>query len=445
MAKLLVVDDEPGVLFTLKEIGQELGHTVLEARNGREALQQITDEVELVITDLAMPELDGLELLAQLRALFPDLPVVLLTARGSERVAVRAIKAGAFDYVAKPFDVDELELVITRALELASWKREARAVALQVQTGRPLIGTSTAFRRVVDRALKFATRDAPVLVTGETGTGKELLAMLLHAGSPRSRGSFIRFNCAAIAEEVAESELFGHVRGAFTGALNNHSGYFSRAHRGTLVLDEVGELPARLQPKLLRALQSGEIQPVGASSIERVDVRVIACTHRNLLDDARHGRFREDLYYRLAVLELEMPPLSQRQEDIPALAEFFAREAAAKFGLEGVTLSEGLASELSRRQYRGNIRELENLVTRLVALSDGGLLEPHLLSAKSNKPASPSIGFREQVEALEIHLLSEALAKTNRNQSEAARSLGLSRATFLDKLKRYNLWTHKGD
>ena len=401
--------------------------------------------MELVITDLAMPELDGLELLAQLRALFPDLPVVLLTARGSERVAVRAIKAGAFDYVAKPFDVDELELVITRALELASWKREARAVALQVQTGRPLIGTSTAFRRVVDRALKFATRDAPVLVTGETGTGKELLAMLLHAGSPRSRGAFIRFNCAAIAEEVAESELFGHVRGAFTGALNNHGGYFSRAHRGTLVLDEVGELPARLQPKLLRALQSGEIQPVGASSIERVDVRVIACTHRNLLDDARHGRFREDLYYRLAVLELEMPPLSQRQEDIPALAEFFAREAAAKFGLEGVTLSEGLALELSRRQYRGNIRELENLVTRLVALSDGGLLEPHLLSAKSNKAASPPIGFREQVEALEIHLLSEALAKTNRNQSEAARSLGLSRATFLDKLKRYNLWTHKGD
>ena len=269
--------------------------------------------------------------------------------------------------------------------------------------------------------------------------------MLLHAGSPRSRGSFIRFNCAAIAEEVAESELFGHVRGAFTGAVNNHIGYFSRAHRGTLVLDEVGELPARLQPKLLRALQSGEIQPVGAASIERVDVRVIACTHRNLLEDARHGRFREDLYYRLAVLELEMPPLSQRQEDIPALAEFFAREAAAKFGLEGVTLSEGLASELSRRQYRGNIRELENLVTRLVALSDGGPLEPHLLSAKSNKATSPPIGFREQVEALEFQLLGEALAKTKGNQSEAARSLGLSRATFLDKLKRYNLWTHKGD
>jgi two-component system response regulator AtoC len=408
-------------------------------------LQQVTDEVDLVITDLAMPELGGLELLAELRARFPDLPVVLLTARGSERVAVRAIKGGAFDYVTKPFDVDELDTVITRALDLASWKNEARIAALQAQLGRPLIGTSAALRRVVDRALKFAKREAPVLVTGETGTGKELLALLLHSGSPRARGSFIRFNCAAIAEEVAESELFGHVRGAFTGASNNHRGFFSQAHGGTLVLDEVGELPPRLQPKLLRALQSGEIQPIGAASIERVDVRVIACTHRNLAEEARRGQFREDLYYRLAVLELVMPPLRERQEDIPALAEFFARESAEKFGLEGVTISEELASALSQRQYRGNIRELENLVTRLVALSDGGPLEPHLLGSTTKTIASAPIGFREQVEALEVRLLRDALGQAGNNQSEAARFLGLSRATFLDKLKRYNLWTFRGD
>jgi two-component system response regulator AtoC len=289
--------------------------------------------------------------------------------------------------------------------------------------------------------LRIAKRDVPVLLRGETGTGKELLAGLLHAGSARRAKPLVRFNCAAITEELADSELFGHVRGAFTGASASHRGLFARADGGTLVLDEVGELSPRLQPKLLRALQFGELSPVGSDSLERVDVRVVACTHRDLLALSKSGRFREDLYYRLAVLELEMPPLRERCEDIPLLAEVFARSAAERFGLEGVTLSPELLDVLGARAYPGNVRELENLVTRLVALSDGGVIDVATLD-RPEPAATPSAGagtFREQVERLERTLLTGALSAAGSNQSEAARKLGLSRATFLDKLKRYGI------
>lgn len=445
MATILIVDDEPSVLFTMKEIVVELGHVAREAESGRAALAALDDEVDLVLTDLAMPEMDGLTLLTELRRT-SEVPVVLLTARGSERIAARAMKAGAFDYLPKPFDVDELEATIGRALELTAWRREARRSATTALLGRPFVGRAPSFLRVIDRAMRFARRDAPVLIRGETGTGKELLAQLLHAGSARAHGPFVRFNCAAISEEVAESELFGHVRGAFTGAVSPHRGFFARAHGGTLVLDEVGELSPRLQPKLLRALQSGEIQAVGAPSVETVDVRVVSCTHRDLL---RQG-FREDLFYRIAVLDLEMPALRDRVEDVPLLAEVFARSAAERFGVEGTSLSSSLLATLSKRHYPGNIRELENLVTRLVALSEGGEIDgddAHLddtnASAREGsideETGSPELPFRAQVERFERALLSRALKEAAGNQSEAARRLGLSRATFLDKLKRYAL------
>jgi two-component system response regulator AtoC len=265
------------------------------------------------------------------------------------------------------------------------------------------------------------------------------LAALLHAGSARQKAPFVRFNCAAIAPELCESELFGHARGAFTGATQAHDGYFLQAHGGTLVLDEVAELPARLQPKLLRALQSGEIQPVGGQ-LAQVDVRVVACTHRDLGAEVKAGRFREDLLYRLAVVELVMPSLAERREDIPLLAELFARSAAERFGLEGVTLAPELVTALSERAYPGNVRELENTVTRLVALSEGGRLTKEALTPDPGRSATPTSGsFREQVETLERALLTQALAAAGGNQSEAARTLSLSRATFLDKLKRYGL------
>ena len=442
MALILTVDDESAVLFLLREVLEERGHEVLAAPSGVEAAALAAlgklEDVELVLTDFAMPELDGLDLLALLKRQYPELPVVVLTARGSERLAARAMKQGAFDYLPKPFELDELEAVVARALETGGLRREARRAAASSLLGRPCVGRAPAFRRVVDRALKLASRNIPVLVQGETGTGKELLASLLHAGSDRKSAPLVRFNCAAIAAELAESELFGHARGAFTGATTHHRGYFAQAHGGTLVLDEIAELPLRLQAKLLRALQFGEIQPVGGV-VTQVDVRVVACTHRDLRAEAKAGRFREDLLYRLAVVELTMPPLCDRREDIGLLAEVFARGAAERFGLEGVTLDAELLAALTARAYPGNVRELENIVTRLVALSDGGPLGKALLDEPTAGPASEGGSFRERVECLERTLLGQALAAAAGNQSEAARQLGLSRPTFLDKLKRYGL------
>ena len=446
MAHVLIVDDESSVLFLLREVLEERGHEVLSAPGGVEARaladSRKLDDIELVLTDFAMPEFDGLSLMAHLRRQNPDLPVVLLTARGSERLAARAIKEGAFDYLPKPFELEELEAVVVRALETGSLRREARRATAQTLLGRPFVGRAPAFRRVVDRALKLADRNGPVLVRGETGSGKELLASLLHTGSARCSAPLVRFNCAAIAAELAESELFGHARGAFTGASAQHRGYFAQADGGTLVLDEVGELPQRLQPKLLRAVQFGEIQPVGGA-LTQVDVRVVACTHRDLAAEVKAGRFREDLLYRLAVVELTMPPLRQRREDIALLAEVFARSASERFGIEGLTLTPELLNALSARDYPGNVRELENIVTRLVALSDGGPLGASALDEAPGDAPSPGLGnegsFRERVERLERALLSEALDASAGNQSEAARQLGLSRVTFLDKLKRYGL------
>ena len=444
MSSILIVDDEPGVLYMLRELLEERGHSVLAAESGERVLAQLSagelDDLDLVLSDYALPGIDGLSVLAALRARLPELPVALLTARGSERLAVRAMKAGAFDYLPKPFDIDELELIVSRALEVSQLRREVRRAAAERVLGKAFIGRAPAFRAVVDRALRVGRRDVPVLVTGETGTGKELLAGLIHASSARARGPLLRFNCAAIATELADSELFGHVRGAFTGAHADRRGYFAQAHGGSLVLDEIGELPLTLQPKLLRALQSGEIQPVGASKVEGVDVRVIACTHRNLPQEVKAGRFREDLYYRLAVVELSLPALSERREDIPVLAELFARSAAERFGLEGVSLSPELLAALAGRAYPGNVRELENCVTRMVALSEGGPLGVDALH-EAPALAAPSGGgsFRAQVEALERSLLEGALAAAGGNQSQAARTLGLSRVTFLDKLKRHGL------
>jgi two-component system response regulator AtoC len=444
MARVLLVDDEPAVLFTLEEVLHERGHETVSVRAGAEALERL-EGADVVISDFAMPGMDGLALLAAIRAREPHLPVVLLTARGSERLAVQAMRAGAHDYLTKPFDVDEVALVVERAAETAELRRQARRGAAERAVGRPLVGDSAAFRQVVDTVLRLADREVSVLLRGETGTGKELLAVMLHAQSRRARGPFVRFNCAAIPAELAEAELFGHARGAFTGAHAGRPGFFAQADHGTLVLDEVGELPLGLQAKLLRAVQEGEIQPVGAGRVERVDVRIVACTNRDLRAEAAAGRFREDLYFRLAVVEVEVPPLRARRADIPALAESFCRRFAARFGLEGARLSPALLDRLAAQDWPGNVRELENTVARLLALSAGGEIgaEAFQLPAAAAAPAAPAPGveapLREQVSAFERELVARTLAAAAGNQSEAARRLGLSRATLIDKLKRHGL------
>jgi len=445
MARLLLVDDEPAMLFALKELVQSRRHEAVLARSGKEALEHL-DGVDAVVTDFAMPEMDGVQLLKSIGERDASLPVILLTAHGSERIAVRAMKTGAYEYVTKPFDIDEMGLVIDRALEARALRVQNRRLTAEKALGRSIVGESPPMRRLLDAVSRIAPRDITVLLRGDTGTGKELIAGLLHAESRRASAPLVRFNCAAIPGELAEAELFGHTRGAFTGAAQARRGFFAEAHGGTLVLDEVGELSPPVQAKLLRALQEGEIQPVGAGRVERVDVRVIACTNRDLAADARAGRFREDLYYRLAVVELAMPTLQEHREDIPALAAEFARRYAEKFAIEGVRLSPALVEALQQAQWPGNVRQLENAVARIVALSGGGEIGPEAFSGEPapsalepGVEATPggALTLREQMDALEHSLIAQALAAASGNQSEAARRLGLSRSAFIDRLKKY--------
>ncbi len=448
------------MLFALKELVQSRGHEAVLARSGKEALEKL-ESIDAVISDYAMPELDGVQLLQAIRERDASLPVIMLTAHGSERLAVRAIKAGAWEYVTKPFDIEEMGLVIDRALEARTLRVQNRRLSVEKAIGRSIVGESVAMRRLIDAASRIAPRDITVLVRGETGTGKELVAALIHAESKRARKPLVRFNCAAIPGELAEAELFGHTRGAFTGAVQARRGFFAEADGGTLVLDEVGELPLPLQAKLLRALQEGEIQPVGAGRVEHVDVRVIACTNRDLAADVRAGRFREDLYYRLAVVELQVPPLHEHREDIPALAAEFARRYAEKFGVEGSRLSPSLVSSLQAADWPGNVRQLENAIARLVALSTGGEIgdQPRTDSAVRGASTSPVLALQaalqapvqenpavpegqtlwERLDAFERGLIEDALELTRGNQSEAARKLGVSRSAFIDRLKKYNL------
>jgi len=329
---------------------------------------------------------------------------------------------------------------------------EARV--LRIEPSRPaskrdpqcrIVGDSAAMQRLLLVVARIGPKDITVLVRGETGTGKELVASLVHAQSTRSSAPLVTFNCAAIPGELAEAELFGHARGAFTGAVETRRGFFAQADGGTLVLDEVGELPPPVQAKLLRVLQEGEIQPVGAGKVERVNVRVIACTNRNLAVEARAGRFREDLYYRLAVVELVVPPLRDRREEIPALAAEFARRYGERFGNKDVRLSPALIELLCQSPWPGNVRELENAVARMVALGTGAEIGVEAFvgaaslapAAKPTTKGTPSL--REQIETLERSVIASTLAEVSGNQSEAARRLGLARGTLMDRLRRYGL------
>jgi len=451
MARVLLVDDEPSMLFALKALLDTRGDEAVIARDATEALAAL-ERVDAVVSDFAMPGMDGLELLGAIRERDESLPVVLLTAHGSERIAVQAIRNGAYEYVTKPFDIDEMSTVLDRALETRALRVQNRQLAAERLIGRRIIGQSPAMQELLGRVARLAPKDITVLVRGETGTGKEMIASLLHAQSRRAEGPLVQFNCAAIPSELAESELFGHVRGAFTGAAQARRGFFARADGGTLVLDEVGELPGTVQAKLLRALQDGEIQSVGSSRVERVDVRVVASTNRDLEADARAGRFRQDLYYRLAVVELWVPPLRERRGDIPALAAEFARRYAERFEVRDVRLTPPLVERLSRADWPGNVRQLENYVARRVALSRGGEIGleacspspgvPPMAVEPAGEPESASddsLSLREHLDALERSLLTRTLAATSGNQSEAARRLGISRSALIDRMHKYGL------
>ncbi|MCK6550362.1 sigma-54 dependent transcriptional regulator [Myxococcota bacterium] len=445
---VLLVDDDDGVRFTLSEILVELDVEVLEARDGAAALAILGQrDVDLVITDLKMPGIDGMELLRRAKAQRPELKLVMITAHGSETAAVEAMKLGAFDYFPKPFEVDQVAHVVRRATEHVTLRRENARLRAELTLGRHMVYRSRAMARVAEVVERVAPRDVTVLVTGESGTGKELVAEAIVAASARANKPFVRFNCAALPRDVAEAELFGHSTGAFTGAHRARAGLFRQADRGTLFLDEIGELDLSVQSKLLRVIQQGEVRPVGVDVTEKVDVRLIAATHRDLQAEVAAGRFREDLFYRLNVIRVHLPPLRERPEDVEPLIDHFLRKYGVRFGVPNPILSADVRSKLLSREYRGNVRELENAVERLVALSTTSEVVDDLEDAGVTEPAR-GLGLKERVEAYERGLILAELERTGWNKSETARRLDIARVTLLDKLKKYGLGGpagHAGD
>jgi two-component system response regulator AtoC len=444
MTRVLIVDDEPALRFAVAEVMEAHGLDVLTADTATAALGMM-DDADIVVSDYMMPDMDGIQLLEKVRLANPSLPVILVTAHGSERLAVRALKQGAYDYLSKPFDNEELFFTVKRAAETRRLRQAERERTLEQASGVRIAGRSPALMRVLDAATRISNKDVTVLIHGETGTGKELIASLLHASSPRAKQPLVVFNSAAIPSELAEAQLFGHAKGAFTGAVSSHEGYFVQADGGTLFLDEIGELPLGMQAKLLRVLQEREVQPLGSTQVRKIDVRVIAATHRDLAAEVKAGRFREDLYYRLNVVELRVPALRERKGDVSVLAREFARKYSERFGLGHVVqLSPELLEHLEQQTWPGNVRQLENTIARCIALATTSIVGLEALNAPTDGPArteeshgGPS--FREQVEAFERNLIRQAIHASGGNQSETARRLQLNRATLYDKLKKYNL------
>lgn len=451
MSRALVVDDDAGIRFTLKGVLEDEGVEVLEAADGQQGLERVQQGgVDLVLSDVRMPRLDGMALLEKIQSLAePRPPVVLLTAHGDERLAVEAMKKGAFDYFRKPFELDEVLACIRRALSNVKLTKENSRLHGEVSLLRSMIFVSPAMSRLAELVSRVGPRDVTVLITGESGTGKERIAEALVAASKRSQRPFIRFNCASLTEELAEAELFGHARGAFTGAVRARPGLFREADGGTLLLDEVGELGPSIQARLLRVLQESEVRPVGEERSVKIDVRLLAATHRDLAAEVKAGRFREDLYYRLKVVQLHVPALRERNEDIPALARHFLSRAARSFGVPVATLTPPLLERLLAWDWPGNVRELENMIESVVAMSADGQLDLSLLPQKGVAPRpeddSSAAGLKERLEASERGMIVAAMDAARGNVSEAARQLKIGRATLHDKLKKYGLASAQGD
>ncbi len=435
--RILVVDDDRGVRFTVRSVLEDAGLEVLEAADGQAALEVLAASapVHVVITDLRMPGMDGMALLEALRG--GPQRVIVITAFGDERTAVAAMKAGAWDYFRKPFEIDELLAVVERATAAVRLADDVERLSGELNLARSMVFVSPAMSRLGRLVQRLGPREVTVLITGESGTGKERVAEAVVRVSRRAQRPFVRFNCASLSPELAEAELFGHAKGAFTGAVRERPGLFREADGGTILLDEVGELAPVVQARLLRVLQSGEVRPVGADRPERVDVRVIAATHRDLAEMVAAGSFREDLYYRLKVVHLHVPPLRERPEDIPALTRHFLDRYMDRFGVGRLRESPDLMARLVSMRWPGNVRELENACEMLVALADGSL-DPSLLE-EGRAPRSERGTLRERVEAFERGLLAEALQAAGGNKAAAARALGISRVTLYEKLAKHGL------
>ncbi|MBU0552985.1 sigma-54 dependent transcriptional regulator [Myxococcota bacterium] len=447
--RILVADDELSLRKTLGILLRRLGYEVETAADGQEALEALSAApFDAVITDLKMPRLDGMELLREIVSRWAEMPVIIITAHGTVETAVNAVKLGAFDFITKPYDKDELRKVVEKALATRRLG-ETQARAVQDANGRfGLIGASTSMQQVFRVVDKVAKSPSTVLITGESGTGKELIARALHEQSNRASQAFIRVNCAAIPNTLIESELFGYEKGAFTGAATSKPGRFELADQGTLFLDEIGEISTEMQVKLLRAIQEGELERVGGISTRRVDVRLITATNRDLLKEVREGRFREDLYYRLNVVPIVLPPLRARAEDIPLLVEHLLEKYAQRLARAVRGISASAMTRLMAYDWPGNIRELENMLERTILFCDGEIIEaedlPVELAAPGDEPGCEEgttlkDAVRLSTQRVERAMIERALEETQGNITRAAKRLSISRKSLQIKMKELGL------
>ena len=463
MATILYVDDDPTIGLLLEDTLLRAGHRAIGARSVPQALQELAQgEIELIISDFKMPGMTGLEFLNLLREEASDIPLIMVTGYASIENAVQAIKAGASDYITKPVRPEQLEHAVTKALQVARLRKEndvLRQEVMALRNERQIIGESPVMRRLLQTVATAAPTRATVLLQGESGTGKELVARAIHDQSERADGPFIKLNCAALPEGLVESALFGHERGAFTGAIKRVAGAFERAHGGTLLLDEISEMRLDLQAKLLRVLQEQEFERVGGTSPIKVDVRIIATTNRDLAGEAEAGRFRRDLFFRLSVIPIELPPLRERGEDIPLLAYRFAANAASDTKKEFTGISPDALALLQRHDWPGNVRELQHAVERAVILASGPMLLPvhldgqrfgltplpgtsrqtHQLAHVAAENGSADCDRRVILNSFDLNeaesqLIARALEVTDGNRTRAAELLGLSVRTLRNKL-----------
>ncbi len=452
MKKILIVDDELNMRLVLSAMLKKEGYEISAASNGKEALQILqSNKFAVVITDLKMPDVDGMELLIRIAERHPEIPVIMITAHGTIATAVEALKKGAFDYITKPFDLDDLKNIVSKAIKTRVLKESELSLAPSEIERIGMIGTSQQTMEIFEAIKRVAQTTTTVMITGETGTGKELVADAIHYNSPRRKNPLIKINCAAIAETLMESELFGYEKGAYTGAAVTKPGKFELAHKGTLFLDEVAEIPREMQVKLLRVIQEQEFERVGGLRTIKVDVRIIAATNQNLLRQVQAGNFREDLYYRLNVFPIDIPPLRERKEDVLPLIDYFLEKFNKKMGL-AVSMDEDVKALLLRYEWPGNIRELENLIERMMLLSKNNFITSNEIPAEFKGAASMAAKvtagddkkpfkeyMRDQVENVERQMIIKCLEESGGNVTQAAKKMGLSRKGLQLKMIKYSL------
>lgn len=473
---VLVVDDDAQIRSLLADLLKEAGYAVRQAKTGAEATESVAKQrPDLVMMDVKLPDMDGLDVLKTMKRERPELEIIVMTAFGGSSSAIKAMEHGAYDYVTKPFEIDDLLATLRRVFEHAAMSEEVSALRLELGKSaadrEKIVGSSRPMLEVYKLIGKVAGSDATVLITGESGTGKELVAEALHRASKRNPHPLVKVSCAALPETLLETELFGHEKGSFTGAMTMRKGRFESANKGTIFLDEIGEMTLGTQTKLLRILQEHEFERIGSNTPIKVDIRVIAATNRDLADEVDAGRFREDLYYRLNVIHIHMPPLRDRMEDIPQLVEHFLAKYRAKPDAIPTPISEEAVARLMEHDWPGNVRELENAVERAVVLSRGNTIMPEHLPlaaaptsaggrARSRRAAEkngegadaeeaaangsgngehPNGAFKVAVESLEKKLIAEALERHHGNRSKAAEELGIYRRLLYAKMREYGL------